>query len=154
MEREENKRYNDDYIDTDDKTFTFGTVYNSKQSTGFFNIGFRDNLYDSYQWSPFFKLVSVLDNKHRVTGLKDLVTSKTQSLFTTNWDILSGYYDTNGQGYIDKEVNFNVLDYNKNLYEMNDLKDNYQKVRLTFFGNNDERFRLQLMDQNYTESIR
>lgn len=137
------------------KSFTKGVFYNSHQNSGEFNIQFVGNLYDTYKWSNTKKYVKVLDNIHRVTGVRDLVTDKTVPSFTKDWNAIKTFYDSSGQGYCDKVVNNSAINYNKTYYDLNMLKDQYCIARLYFKDNSaNTRFRLQLLDNNYTPSFR
>lgn len=141
-------------INLTDTSFHSAIMYNSYQSSGEFDIIFRSNPYDTRLWSNTEKYVSVLDNIHRVTGIKDMVYLNSAPINTSDWTDIQSYYDGNGQGYIDKIPNSTVLDFTKNLYNTSQFKDQYQRVRLIFDDNSGKSFRLQLLDNNTTQSFR
>lgn len=126
-------------------------VYNESQS-GIYNLIKRTNPYQTYTWSNTDKIISTHDNITRVTGLKNQVDNLTEPFYTKDWVDISNQYNIQGQGYIDKVPNITVHNFNRNLYEVEDLKDQYQKVRL-YFRNKGE-IRLQILDTNLTQSIR
>jgi len=140
------------YTALNDQSFTSGWFYNNYHSSGEFGIQTRSNLYSTYSWNNAAKIVSINDNIHRLTGVRNLVVSQTENNQTDNWTQLNGYY-SNGQGYMDKIYNVNVHDYNKNLYQVEDIKGQYIKSRL-YYNLEGSRLRFQLVDTNSTISQR
>jgi len=141
-------------VNRTDISFKKGIMYNSYQSSGSFDIAFRTNPYDTRLWSNTSKYVSVLDNIHRLTGVRNLVDDTTGAIFSSDWTDIQSYYDANGQGYIDKVPNTAVINTSQNLYNISNFRDQYQRVRLTFNEDDDINFRLQLLDSQSVKSDR
>jgi hypothetical protein len=113
-------------------------LYNSYQNTGIQELLNKNNLYDNYNYSNSEKYIFKADNQMRVSGFKDLSTSKFN--LTNDWGNIGSYY-YGQQGYVDK-VPVNI-DYNKNYYELANLKDYYVYARLIFDNPSDSLVKLQ-----------
>lgn len=148
------KLINGVYKELKNVSFYKAIVYNSYQSSGEFELVFKTNPYQSYIFSNTQKIVDIKDNIHRITGVRDLVTDDSTPLFSNSWADISTYYGALGQGYIDKVPNTAVLDTTKSLYQSQQLKDQFQKIRLIFDNDTAFRFRIQALNNNYTQSFR
>jgi hypothetical protein len=119
-------------------TYLRAMLYNSYQNTGIQELLNKNNLYDNYNYSNSEKYIFKADNQMRVSGFKDLSTSKFN--LTNDWGNIGSYY-YGQQGYVDK-VPVNI-DYNKNYYELANLKDYYVYARLMFDNPSDSLVKLQ-----------
>lgn len=136
-------------------SFTKGWTYNDQYSSGYYSIVQRNNLYATHTWNNSQKIVSIQDNYHNITGIKNLLIDETQTMFTKDWSILSPYYSAT-QGYSDKEANLAVHNYNKNLYQLENIKGQFIKTRLFYTDpiSTYSKLRFQLVDTNQTISHR
>lgn len=115
-----------------DITFTEGQIYTENQSTGTFSIVPKTSDYQNITWSNTSKVAVHTDKNWKLSGLRDLTIDDTSTVMVSNWNdpVFQAAYLTDN--YIDKTVNSLLIDYNKSLYELGDLRDKVIYVRLFF----------------------
>lgn len=125
------------WIDKDYNTFDRILIYNSYQSTGLRNIKVKrdatENYYDFNNFS-FDVLGSKNEKTWEINNFRDLVIDRGKSLFTNEWDEIKSSY------FIDKVPNSLSISDNKDIYELERLRDKYSMVRL--FSNTKEDFKI------------
>lgn len=133
----EAKRYNEDnneFLDERYITFNRGIFYNSRQTTGLLNFVVKDlnNVPEDYlsqQVTNFGGDTIIIDKNETdwtLNDLRDIRVNYDEPIFNKNLSDLSDNY------YIDKVVNNNVINYNKDWTELESLRDKYLVVRLIF----------------------
>ena len=102
-------------------------------------------------------LIDRTDNYWRFNRFRDLCINRqllNEPLFTTDWTYRRSSYDNNGQGYIDRVVNPNAIDLNKNIYNQARFRDKYLTVRLFFKPSEDYKLITEIISVLNNESLR
>lgn len=141
------------YTEIENITFNKGLVYTSTQSSGLFNIKVKENPYEN-TWSNVNKLSERSDNNWKLSGIRDLSIKNNIPSLTSNWNNIKPYFD-NG-GYIDKLQNDNLINIDKSLYELADIKDKIKFIRLFFNqeDNKDYKFKVFITSGNNNPSFK
>lgn len=121
---------NKEYLTIENKTFDKALVYNTTQSTGMFNIVPKTNPYQNVSWNNTTKIAVLTDRNWKVSGLRDLAITSSETILTSNWEDIEAEFIANG--YIDKVSNNDLINTNKTLYEQADIKDKVNNIRLYF----------------------
>lgn len=121
------------WIDKDAISFDKGLVYTRHQSTGLFNLNYKQNAIDSLIWSNTTKPLIQTDKNYKIAQLRDIAINSPVN--TTNWDIIRSEYE-NGQGYIDILPNLTNLNLNTPQHELNEFRDKWCLIRLYFNKSN------------------
>jgi len=116
-----------------DATYSAMVAYNSYQTTGLQLLNFVDTMFGAQDTSNSASVTKV-DSKYRINNLRDLTTSHTAPIWSSDWSDLSG------TPYLDKVVNFANIDYSKSLFNTQRLRDHYLGVR--FFFQPQENYRI------------
>jgi len=138
------KRYNPEYmdfIDINDVFFNKLIAYNSRQCSGLLNIKVKDANQDSedYLYEQITNLENdeiIVDRNERnwsINNLRDIRTNYNEPIFFSNLLSLQDEY------FIDKVLNNDSIDYDKDWTEMESFRDKYLVIRLIFdnFARND-----------------
>ena len=136
------------WIDNMNITFDKAMIYNNNQTTGLINLSFKDSPEDNLFWSNITKAVIERNKEYKIAQIRDIATSVPVN--TSNWTIINSFY-SNGQGYIDVLPNPANIDYNKELFELNEFRDKYVHVRL-FFHDNERRITTYIMNTTQFET--
>lgn len=142
------------YTEIDNITFTKGLVYTSTQSSGMFDIKVKENSYENISWSNTIKVADKTDKNWKLSGIRDLSIKSNIPTLTSKWNDIKSYF--NNGGYIDKIQNPDLIDINKGLYELADIKDKIRFIRL-FFNQNDTnnyKFKIFIANNNTDASFR
>ena len=114
----------------------------------------KDNPYENISWSNINKIADSTDKNWKLSGIRDLsVRSNTPSV-SSKWNDIK--LDFNNKGYIDKVQNQNLININKSLYELADIKDKIKFIRL-FFTNDkvkNYKFKVFITNNNNSTSFR
>ncbi len=140
------------YIEVNDATFNKGLVYTSTQSTGLFDIKVKSNPYENIEWSNTEKLVALTDKNWKISGLRDLSIKSNVSTLTSKWNNIKPIF--NNKGYIDKIQNQDLIDVNKNMYQLADIKDKIKFIRLFFNNEKNYKFKVFITNNSNSPSIR
>ena len=142
------------YTEIENITFQKGLVYTNTQSSGIFNIKVKENPYENVSWSNTDKIADSTDKNWKLSGIRDLsVRSNTPSV-SSKWNDIK--LDFNNKGYIDKVQNNSLININKSLYELADIKDKIKFIRL-FFTNDkvkNYKFKVFITNNNNSTSFR
>jgi len=141
------------YSEVEDVTFTKGMVYTPVQSSGKFTIVPETNPYQNINWSNTQKMCKRTDRNWKLSGIRDLSIKSNVPSLTSKWQDIKSYFINDG--YIDKIQNPDLINVNKNMYELADIKDKIKFIRL-FFENkeNNYKFKIFLTGNNSSISIR
>lgn len=142
------------YSEIEDITFTKGLVYTSTQSSGMFDIKVKQNPYENINWSNILKVADKTDKNWKLSGVRDLSIKSNVPTLTSKWSDIKSYF--NNGGYIDKIQNQDLININKGLYELADIKDKIRFIRL-FFNQNDTKdykFKVFITNNNTNASFR
>lgn len=140
------------YIEVNDATFNKGLVYTSTQSTGLFDIKVKSNPYENIEWSNTEKLAALTDKNWKLSGLRDLSIKSNVSTLTSKWSNIKPVF--NNKGYIDKIQNQDLIDVNKNMYQLADIKDKIKFIRLFFNDEKNYKFKVFITNNSNSPSIR
>lgn len=140
------------YIEVNDATFNKGLVYTSTQSTGLFDIKVKSNPYENIEWSNTEKLAVFTDRNWKMSGLRDLSIKSNVSTLTSKWSNIKPVF--NNKGYIDKIQNQDLIDVNKNMYQLADIKDKIKFIRLFFNNDKNYKFKVFITNNSNSPSIR
>lgn len=149
-----NQQYNN-FERLDNETFKKLIVYNDTQSTGLLDLKVIDYYSDPYgniEFNPTTKSIIQTDDNFKIAQLHDVLINN--PVFDKSWSLDKAVqFDENG--YIDKVLVDVNHDYTKNIYEYNNIKEKYNKVRL-YYINNEEDIKLLIFAiiANKSESIR
>ena len=124
-----------DYVDVEDYTFDKLIVYNRNQSSGELNLMYKQDPYQFLTETSDNVLINRTEDYWKVNKIRDYSIDRnlgTVPLMTSNWNNINGDFNLNNEafGYIDKVVNLNAIDKNKNLYQLRRFKDKWLAVRL------------------------
>lgn len=114
--------------DSTNVTFDKGWVFNSNQSSGYFNILVPTSPYNSTVFNNRLKFVTLTDRMHKISGVYDLSTSTSIINKVNSYDI--------------EPVN---VDYNKPMYKLAHFRDKFLRVRL-FFNKSNHRLVVNMLD--------
>jgi len=117
--------YNEWY-DVEDITYSNFIAYNTRQCTGQHNIVILDDYNEATNWSSNISYARRLNTVWRINNLRDLVSSRTMSYFTSQYSDISSNY------FIDKVLNENAINYDTSQYELKRMNDTWLGIRLTF----------------------
>lgn len=126
---------NEYFVNNRDRTFNKAILYNSRQCSGELTLFNKDtglNNPEDYfqnQIRNFSNLSIPIDNNEGIwtfNGFRDIVTNLSEPLFVKNINILQPSY------YIDKVLNNDILDENKDWTQQESFRDKYLVVRLIF----------------------
>lgn len=115
-------------------------------------IDYYSDPYGNIEFNPTVKSVIQTDDNFKIAQLHDVLINN--PVFDKSWSLDKAIqFDENG--YIDKVLVDVNHDYTKNIYEYNNIKEKYNKVRL-YYINNEEDIKLLIFAiiANKSESIR
>jgi hypothetical protein len=124
-------------------TFNQMYVYNNNQISNLKQLIVSNlNPYQHIQFDINKSYVNKDRNYWRVKKFRDMAINRLtspESLFSTDWTNTdyADYFSIPGVGYIDKIINPNIIDLNKNGYSQQRFTDKYLGIRL-FFNPEDE----------------
>ena len=113
-------------------TFNKIVIYNDRQSTGELDLKVLENaptenyMMDNLVNIPTRLIIKKVNKDWRINGFKDLVININEPLFKTDWDSIKDNY------FIDKVVNTDIIDINKDWNQQERFKDKYLGIRLIF----------------------
>jgi len=130
------KKYNNDfeqYVDINDRFFNKLITYNSRQCSGLMNIKVKNtNEEADYLYNQINNLNNneiIVDRNERnwtINNLRDIRTNYNEPIFISKLNDLQQNY------FIDKILNTNSIDYNKDWTQLESFRDKYLVVRLIF----------------------
>ncbi len=147
---------NKQWLDIKNDTFNKGIFYNDTQSTGELDIAVK-NSRDPFAsvlgaFNPGQILAEKTESSWSINNIRDMVdqTTPEQPLFNSSWSAIKNSY------YTDKVPNSLILNYlNKPQFEMEELRDNYMTVRLSYKNAlNNRRILTKYMSSNKDFSVR
>lgn len=130
----ESKKYDDatkTFFDTDRDFFTKMLAYNARQCTGEVKILVKDKTIEDF-FSEQVKnsmqtvIADRLERDWHINELRDMVVTKDSPMFTTDVSKLQDEY------FIDKKLNPNVIDFQKDWTQIENFRDKYLVVRFIF----------------------
>ena len=129
------------WLEVDFDTFNKGVFYSTNQSSGLVNLTIKNNNtpFASINNTPGSLLVNKEEKNWSINNIRNNVTDNTQPLFTKNWSVLQGGY------FIDKEVNNNVIDFNKSLFTKEKLRDKFMVCRFIYDNPQNRKFNFKYM---------
>lgn len=104
-------------------------IYNSAQSTGLQTLVVKnsaDLFSDIDTTSPQITFANRVEGHWNISEIRDYATDHSTNLFSTSWDDIKNDY------YIDKVPSSTAINFNKTLFDLAKLKDQYASVRLYF----------------------
>ena len=122
--------------DSTNVTFDKGWVFNSNQSSGYFNILVPTSPYNSTVFNNRLKFVTLTDRMHKISGVYDLSTSTSIINKVNSYDI--------------EPVN---VDYDKPMYKLAHFRDKFLRVRL-FFNKSNHRLVINMLDTLKVDYVR
>lgn len=144
-----------EFVDVDTIFFNKLIAYNSRQCTGELNIKVKkEQLTEEFLWEQVNNLVNneiIVDNREKVwfiNNLRDVRVDYTKSIFSTDPLLRQDGY------YIDKILNEDSLDFDKDWNELESLRDKYLAVRFIFDKFANIKMSLNFSDENEKISIR
>ncbi len=114
--------------DSTNVTFNKGWVFNSNQSSGYFDIQYSTSQLQSTQFNNSRKFVSLVDRMHKVSGIHDISVNNSIINRINSYDI--------------QPVN---IDYNLPMYKLAYFRDKFLRVRL-YFKNKTHRIITNMID--------
>jgi hypothetical protein len=155
----EAKRYNaefDDYTDERFITFNKGLFYNSRQTSGILNLIVKDiqpndEDYLLQQVQDLDGDTIIIDRNERdwtLNELRDIRVNYSEPMFNAKLEDLQDEY------YIDKKVNENIIDINKDWTQLESFRDKYLVIRLIFDNFDDVKLLLNYSVENEKQSFR
>lgn len=119
------------FLDKRFVTFNKGLFYNTRQNSGILNLNVKDTDEDQYLMSQIVNEIGTItiDRNERdwsLNEIRDIVIDNTVPMFEQTISNLQDNY------YIDKEVNPNAIDFNKDWTQLESFRDKYLVVRLIF----------------------
>lgn len=135
-------KINTEFVDVNNVFFNKLITYNSRQCSGLLNIKVKDN--DKFSNNYLYEQINntenneiIVDRNERnwtINNLRDIRTNYNESIFISDLSRLQNNY------FIDKILNENSIDYNKEWSELESFRDKYLVVRLIFdnFASNNE----------------
>jgi hypothetical protein len=109
----------------EDVSFNKVLAFNDNQITLDHDLTIQ-NLDDIYETVDGVSLNSLTESTWRINDLVNYRTDHSQSIFSNQWQDIQDKY------FIDKVVNPNAVDVNKDVYELDRLRDKYLGLRLTY----------------------
>jgi len=155
----EAKKFNyslNEYVDVNDVFFNKLIAYNARQCSGLINIKVKDFNIDSedYLYQQIENLNNneiIVDRNERnwaINELRDIRVNYTEPIF------ISDLYSLQNEYYIDKVLNNNAIDYNKDWTELESFRDKYLVVRLIFDKFADTKMIMNFSVENESQSFR
>lgn len=114
--------------DSTNVTFNKGWVFNSNQSSGYFDIQYSTSQLQSTQFNNTRKFVSLIDRMHKISGIHDLSVSNSIINRVNSYTI--------------EPIN---VDYNLPMYKLAYFRDKFLRVRL-YFKNKTHRIVTNIID--------
>lgn len=157
-----NKNLNE-FVDIDNTFFNNLIIYNSRQCSGLLNVKVKNNkLTENYLFNQInnsFNNEIIVDRNERdwtLNNLRDIRTNYNEPIFISDLTSLQNNY------FIDKIINNNAIDYNKDWTELESFRDKYLGIRLIFDNfANDNKFEsdninmiMNFSNENQTTSFR
>lgn len=122
-----------EFIDVDDIFFNKFIAYNSRQCSGLLNIKVKNKIItENYIYEQVDNLTNneiIVDRNEKnwsINELRDIRIKYDESIFTSDLQLLQSDY------YIDKIINNNTIDYDKDWIEMENFRDKFLVIRLIF----------------------
>jgi hypothetical protein len=131
-----------------DETVTFDrfTISNNNQSSGLRELVVKSNAYDDVTLPTNQTLIDRTENYWRFNRFRDIATNRnTETLFSSDWNDISGFFDQYGQGYIDDVVNPLSININKPYYEQSRFRSKALYLRLFFNPEQDYKISTELV---------
>lgn len=155
----EAKRYSEDFNEFVDErfiTFNKGLFYNSRQCSGILNLMVKDTNPDNenylLQQVQNLQGDSIIIDRNEgdwhINQIRDIRTDYSQPIFKSKLEDLQDDY------YIDKVVNEDSIDYDKDWTELESFRDKYLVVRLIFDNFDDVKLLLNYSVENEVQSFR
>lgn len=155
----EAKKYNaefNEFVDERFVTFNKGLFYNSRQSSGILNFLVKDINPDSddYLLQQVQNLPGdtiIIDRNERdwtINQMRDIRVNYSEPIFNSNIESLQDDY------FIDKIVNENAIDIDKDWTELESFRDKYLVIRLIFDNFDDVKLLLNYSVENEVQSFR
>lgn len=155
----EAKKYdyeNEELLDLKNITFNQLLAYNSHQMTGILNLMVKD--INSISEDYILQQIKNYENNHvnidrneidwSVNDLRNIRINYDESMFNKNLNFLQENY------YIDKIINENVISYNKNWTQLENLRDKYLIIRFIFSNFDDVKLISKFSMEHETLSFR
>ena len=155
---------NNEFVDINNVFFNKLLAYNSRQCSGVLNIKVKDanELSDNYLYEQISNLDNneiIVDRNERnwtINELRDIRTNYNESIFISDLISLQSNY------FMDKILNNNSVNYNKDWSELESFRDKYLVVRLIFdnfavnneFENGSIKMLMNFSGENETQSFR
>jgi hypothetical protein len=119
----------------EDVTFDRFYVYNSSQCSTLRDLIVKTpNSYQDVTLPLSQTLMDRTDNYWRFNRFRDEITDRTRPFFTSRWNELQQYFDNDGQGYLDRDLDPIAIDGSRSIYRQARFRDKYCSVRV-FFNN-------------------
>lgn len=135
-----------EYLDIDNVTFNKILAYNSFQITGIKDLQLKDivedYMYNQVENSSDAIIMDRNEGTWSINELRDMRVDKTKPMFIRNPEDLQANY------FIDKIVNDEVIDFNKDWTEMESFRDKFLVVRLIFDNFDDVRLIMNFITQD------
>jgi len=155
----EAKRYDEnfnEFVDARFITFNKGLFYNSRQSSGILNLMVKDTKaeeenYLLQQVQDLEGDTIIIDRNERdwtLNELRDIRVNYSEPMFNSTLESRQEDY------YIDKVVNENSIDYNKDWTQLESFRDKYLVIRLIFDTFDDIKLILNYSIENEKQSFR
>lgn len=151
----EAKKYdqdNDGYYDVD-QFFNKVIFYNSRQCSGLLNIVRKDNNNKNYLSNQVKNLnvddiiVDRTDRNWNINSIRDIRTDYNSPIWSSKIE------DTQSNYYIDKILNTDSMNFNKDWSELESFRDKYLSVRLIFDKFVDTKLIMNFSNENVTKSF-
>lgn len=113
------------FVDVPNQTFDSCIIYNTNQTTGNQNLLLKSTPFQNDLGNSTI-LVDKVDNKYRISDIRDLSISNSSSIWSYVLD------DKLPMFYIDRVPNQNNIDYSKSYYEQTRFRDHFLGVRFFF----------------------
>jgi hypothetical protein len=127
-------------VEDESTTFDEFYVYNNSQICDRRDLIVKEvALYQDVTLPLNQSLVDRTDNYWRFNRFRDERVDYTLPIHTREWAELEQFYDSLGQGYLDKVPNPIAIDINKNIYNQARFRDKYLSLRLFFQPEQDYR---------------
>lgn len=142
------------YRTLDDVTFTSGEVYNTYQTTGSFDIIPKTSDFQNVLWNNTSKVAVFTDKNWRLSGLRDLTITDNTTISTSEWNNPNFQNVYLQENFIDRVTNPSVYDATKSLYELGDMRDKVNYVRLFFKPDNNYNHIVFMLNSFNNENVR
>lgn len=148
----------DQFIDDNDHFFEIMTINNERQLSGAIHLKVKSAKAEPENWM----LQQITDQNHEgivnrlegtwfINDFRDFVIDKQQPLFSKNWMDIKNSFP------IDKIINQNAIDLNKDWTELESFRGKYLTIRLAYYGENtdsDIQITVNYVVDNEQQSIR